>query len=374
MKAHSVVADTPPSRMRHAVIAGSLGKGNAGDDAILQAFLDEHGGDYASVVVLTHDPRPSQVPSITELRAPHIAVGMRFWRGQRERNAVRHQISVNTGNAPVDYVWIGGLLGRIAAHVHARTQELRWARSFADRFVYYFGDAEEELADVGAAKRLVDIVNRGEAWIAVRSQEAGEVLERVGVRPTIAVGVDPALYSRAKSRGLPFRPPQSETKVLTIIPCGPFAAAFREAWVSAARTAQDRAHHVEWVSMCDPVDLDICRSLQHECHGDVVESAGAERALANAACVVATRYHGAIFGLCAGIPTIMVPYSAKMRRLAALLNLDRWVIDSHADSAHVRSVVESVLAGEWHMDADALARSVETHSETVRHFRDTLTA
>ncbi len=40
---------------RHAVVAGSLGKGNAGDDAILEAFLNQHVRDYASVIVLTHD-------------------------------------------------------------------------------------------------------------------------------------------------------------------------------------------------------------------------------------------------------------------------------------------------------------------------------
>ncbi len=55
------------------MVAGSLGKGNAGDDAILQAFLDEHARDYASVIVLTHDPQPTKDPFITELRPPHIA-------------------------------------------------------------------------------------------------------------------------------------------------------------------------------------------------------------------------------------------------------------------------------------------------------------
>ncbi len=52
------------------MVAGSLGKGNASDDAILQAFLDEHACNFASVIVLTHDPRLWQDPSITELPPP----------------------------------------------------------------------------------------------------------------------------------------------------------------------------------------------------------------------------------------------------------------------------------------------------------------
>jgi len=358
--------------MRHAVVAGSLGQGNAGDDAILQAFLDEHARDYASVIVLTHDPQPLQDPSITELRPPHIAVGKRFWRGMRERSTMRDRIESNAGGAPVDYVWLGGLLGRIAEHVEARRHELQWARSFADRFVYYFGDAEDELIEVGAAQRLAEVMNRGDAWIAVRSPEAATVLQAIGIQPPIAIGIDPALFDRAKKLGLPFRRTRATTNALAIIPCGPFEKAFRESWVAAARTANDRGYQIKWVSMCDPVDLNLCQSLQRECPGTVEPAANAERTLADAACVMATRYHGAIFGLSAGVPTIICPYSSKMRRLAKLLDLDRWVVNAHADSAKVPTLVDQVFAGEWRMDAEALARSVAGHAEALRCFRDTL--
>ncbi len=355
--------------MRHAVVAGSLGKGNTGDDAILQAFLDEHAREYASVIVLTHDPQPSQDPSIIELRPPHIAVGKRFWRGMRERSTMRDRIRSNAGDGPVDYVWLGGLLGRIAEHVEARRHELQWARSFADRFVYYFGDAEDELVDVGAAERLVAVMNRGDAWIAVRSPEAAAVLQAIGVQPPIVVGVDPALFDRAKRRGLPFPRAQAATNLLAIIPCGPFEDAFRESWIAAAHKADDCGYQIKWVSMCDPVDLDLCQSLQRECQGTVVQAESAERALADAACVMATRYHGAIFGVSAGVATIICPYSSKMRRLVKLMDLDRWVVNAHADSAKVPTLIEQVLAGEWRMDAEALARSVDAHAEAVQQLR-----
>ena len=182
------------------------------------------------------------------------------------------------------------------------------------------------------------------------------------------------MFDRAKRLGIPFLRTRAATDVLAIIPCSPFEEAFRESWVTAARKADDRGYQVEWVSMCDPVDLDLCRSLQRECLGAVVNAARAERALADAACVVATRYHGAIFSLSAGVPTIICPYSAKMRRLANLLDLDRWVVDAHADSRQMPALIERVLAGEWRMNAEGLARSVNEHAEAVNKFRETFTA
>jgi hypothetical protein len=290
----------------------------------------------------------------------------------RERSTMRDRIKSNAGGAAVDYVWLGGLLGRITEHVEARRHELHWARSFADRFVYYFGDAEDELADVAAAERLVAVMNRGDAWIAVRSAEAAAILQAIGVQPPIAVGVDPALFDRAKRLGLPFPRAQPATNLLAIIPCGPFEKAFRESWLAAARTASHHGYQVKWVSMCDPVDLALCQSLQRECNGTVVKAENAERALVDAACVMATRYHGAIFGLSAGVPTIMCPYSAKMRRLAKLLDLDRWIVNAHVDGAQVPALIEQAFAGEWRMDTEALARSVDVHAGTVNEFRDSL--
>ncbi len=347
-------------------MAGSLGKGNLGDEALLEAFLVAHRHRYESIIVLTEECGGT-ASDVRQLEPPVLAAGRRFWRGTMDRRRKRHTIATHGGAGPVDYVWLGGLLGYIEPHLRARSRELKWAAGLRPRLVYYFGDADDRFPDTPHANRVITRMNRLPSWIGVRSPEAAESLKRAGLKGPVHVGVDPALYHRATHWGVPFVPGTPPMPAVAIVPC--VAVTEPAIWLAAAQTAVALNLPIRWVSLCDADDLELCqelsRAVEHSAphHPQSIHGgANAESGIRGASVCVAGRYHGMIFGVSHGAATIPVPYGSKMTRLAHLLGLEDWI--PHHDTA-LDALLRAAVAGKWQLDYQALESALTGHKTAL---------
>ena len=317
---------------RHAVISGSLGKKNLGDDLLLQMALRQLGGAYGATSVLSEDPDEPLGPGIAVDRPPPLAIGNRFWRGGRDRSALRRRIAARMPGAPIDFLWLGGLLTPDLLNNKGRLRELSWARGFCARLVYFFGDAHDGFMACAQARPIVRLIDGGENWLAVRSEEAANTLDLLGLKSEVRVGVDIFLYDLARRLGWPFRRRAEPSATMAIIPCVHRSARFQPSMLAAARLGARRGLAIRWISFCDPEDLalirDLAAALDRELpgHPQSIHRATAEDAgLDDAACCMATRYHGSIFALAAGVPTIGLSYDPKVRNLFGMFRLHDWI-------------------------------------------------
>ncbi len=351
-------------------MAGSLGKGNLGDEALLEAFLFAHRHRYESITVLTEGSGGERASDLRQLEPPVLATGRRFWRGTVDRRRKRHAIATHGGAGPVDYVWLGGLLGPSEHHLRARSRELKWATGLRPRLVYYFGDADDRFPEAHQANQVITRMNRLPSWIGVRSPEAAEALKRAGLEGAVHVGVDPALYHRATQWGIPFVPRRAPTPAVAIVPY--LAVTEAPTWLAAAQAAVSLDLPIRWVSLSDADDLELCRELSRTVeHGaphhpqSIHDGANAESGIRGASVCVAGRYHGMIFGVSHGAATIPVPYGPKMTRLAHLLGLEDW-IPHHV--ASLDALVREAVAGKWQMDYRALESALTSHRTALESF------
>jgi polysaccharide pyruvyl transferase WcaK-like protein len=357
----------------HAVIAGSLGKGNLGDETLLQTFLGRHWPDYDAMSVVVDGARAAPGPEVQVVPVPTFALGRRFWRGFAERRRAARSIVDHASQATRELVWLGGLLGPDEPHTRRRLHELRWALGFCRRPVYYFGDAADGLAAAPSAAPLVRLLDESEAFVAVRSAEAAAALTDAGLRAPIRSGVDPVLYDRAAQRPPPFARRQPPTETVVIVPCVYHRARWLDAWLAAARAAVRYRLTLCWVSFSDDEDLALCHELadavrrEHPEHPqEVGPSHVAETHIARAACCVATRYHAAIFALTEGVPVIGIAYDVKIARLLRLLEMDEFVVDEpDAEGSQIADQVRRAAGGAWAPDYARLSGMLTDHTRTL---------
>jgi hypothetical protein len=315
------------------VLSGSLGTGNLGDAALLRSFLQRHRAAYDALSVITDGPSVDVDATTQVVEFPQLALGWRFWHGRRDRRDLRRRIVEHAPEARRDYVWLGGLLGAAEMHNRLRERELRWARRFTRRVIYYFGDVADGFPATPSAGPFVRALDRSNPWIAVRSKEAAALLLEAGLRTPVHTGVDPVLYDRAARFGLPFRRREAALETVALVPCA-YRPDLVPLWLAAARAGVGQGLALRWVSFSDAEDLTLCRALASQIAAElpgvaqqVVPSELAEVQIMESACCVATRYHAAIVAITAGVPTIGVPYDVKVRRLMHLLGLDAFVVD-----------------------------------------------
>ena len=357
----------------HAVIAGSLGKGNLGDETLLQTFLGRHWPDYDAMSVMVNGPWTAPGPPVQVVPVPAFALGRRFWRGFSERRRTARSIVDHAPQAARELVWLGGLLGPDEPHTRFRLHELRWALGFCRRPVYYFGDAADGFAAAPSAAPLVRLLDESDAFVAVRSTEAAAVLTDAGLRAQIRTGVDPVLYDRAAQRPPPFTRRQPPAEALVVVPCVYHRARWLEVWLAAARAAVRYRLTLCWVSFSDDEDLALCHELADAVrreHPDLRQEVGpshvAETHIARAACCVATRYHAAIFALTEGVPVIGIAYDVKIARLLRLLGMDEFVVDDpHAERDQIADQVRRAAGGAWSPDYGRLTDVLADHTRTL---------
>jgi hypothetical protein len=364
---------------RHAVITGSLHNGNLGDYALLKAFVGQHKNTYKKLTLIGPDSQNLLDVEHTIFPQQPMAIGYRFWKGYKERTKTRRMIVQEMPDAMRHYIWLGGILGSNIYHNRGRYKELNWASSFCNTLIYYFGDVEPGFNSLTEATKLAKKMNRCNRWIAVRSNEAANLLVDAGLRSKINVGIDPALYDRCKRWGIPFTRYKKDANILAIVVCKSPEQKCLGIWKAAALSAIKLGIKIRWVSLCDSEDLGLCQQLfrefsdQHPNHPmDIVSGMNGESGIAEASICVSTRFHGTIFGLTAGVPTIAIPYGAKIKRLFEFLNLEDWVANPISNDQNnvdwnsiIHEMITSVIQGRWQPDYRRLNAGIKAHQKAL---------
>ena len=374
---------------RHAIVSGSLGVGNLGDDALLAAFLSRHAGRYRGITVLTSaganelpgkqflsDGAREQLPDrLSLMQLPRLGVSGPNVRNLLSRLVTESACLAHVPGATIDYVLLGGLLGH-RGHMTARLRELRWARAFADRAVYYFGDADFKPEDRDVAVRVTRELGRGQHFVSVRSEEAAALLNSVNPSLDVRVGTDIVLARYALDAST--LPPRSPGQGVVINPSGSRIEETTPIWLAAAEAAVSLGLSIDWVSFSDLDDLPLCGSLSQEAgarYGGqhrVVPASEALATLAQARTCIATRFHCHIFAYCMGVPVLSVPFGGKTARLVRALGLDRWELSRSPAVAETRQLLLEA-PNAWPALQTKLKPLVTRHAQVTAEFDASLT-
>ncbi len=364
---------------RHVVIAGSLHTGNIGDHALVKAFINQQEKNYQKLSILgvaNEDLLPLSHNIITP---PKMAIGYNFWKGYRQRLNTRKIIQKLMPDARRHYIWVGGLLGANVYHTKFRYKELNWASSFCDKKIYYFGDVDSGFKETIEGRKIIEHFNHSDSWIAVRSKEAADVFIEAGLRSKVYVGIDSVLYERCKLRNIPFIRKQQNLEYLAIVVCNVHKERCIPIWRASALAAISLGMKIRWVSLCDSEDIYLCKQLFQEFSEyapkhpmEIVEGIHGEAKIAEASVCVVTRYHGAIFSLTSGVPTIAVPYGEKVKRLFKLLNLEDWLADPMLKiqndlywNSIMHELIKAALERKWQPNYTPLKACVKAHEEAL---------
>jgi hypothetical protein len=370
-----------------AILTGSLHAQNIGDFELVKSFLKQHEYHYRNeITILGFNPDKvlefnNQYPFIDP---PKLAIGHRFYYGVLHRLEIKNQVLSCLPNSSRHYIWLGGLLSKVNPHMIGRYKELKWASQFSDKFIYYFGDVGTGFSrDMNSVKKLVRKIDSYDNWLAVRSTEAASLLVDAGLKSNIHVGIDAVLYDRCMSRGLPFKRIQTASETLTIIVCGYLWEQSYPIYIAAAQVAVALGLRIRLVSLCNLEDLPICEQLAEKISTEhpsypiqIVSDGRSESLIAESAVCIATRFHGAIFALAAGVPTIAVPYDAKVERLFKLLQLDEWIADPKLNPQpsgfwheKLKSMIKSGLADEFKPNYQELLLGITAHQAALADFQ-----
>ncbi|MFM6290655.1 MAG: polysaccharide pyruvyl transferase family protein, partial [Dolichospermum sp.] len=319
----------------HALLTGALHNGNMGDHALAKAFIAQH-NDHCEKITILGDSHPDLISlNKSVVSVPPFAIGKRFWYGWRERNKTIKLLEKQNPNLFRTYVWVGGVIGKNIYHLRSRYEELKWQSTFCNKFIYYFGDVGagfNEGDNVPISQKIIGKLNSINSWISVRSDEAAAILVNSGIKVPVHTGLDAVLFDRATRYGIPFKRRIDDSGAISIIVCHYRAREFIDIWQAAAASAVKLNLKVYWISLCDSEDLSLCQKLANDFQADfpqhpmeVVKGVNGEEKIAESSICVATRLHGCIFSLTSGIPTIAIPYGAKIDRLFDFLSLNEWV-------------------------------------------------
>ena len=363
----------------HAVITGGLHTGNIGDHALAKAFVNQQKDNYQKLTILGEAYQDLLSIGETIISPPPMAIGYRFWYGHKQRIETRKKINEEMPDAIRDYIWLGGLLGHSFHHTKLRYQELKWASSFSEKLIYYFGDVGLGFENVVGGKKLVTKINSLNSLIAVRSTEAADLLIDAGLSSKVFVGIDAALYERCIKSRIPFIRQEKEIGAVAIVVCQYRSEQFIDIWRAAAVSAIKLNMKVLWISLCDSEDLSLCKQLLQEFSEkypnypmEIVAGINGERKIAEASVCVATRFHGAIFGITSGVPTIGLPYGMKIQRLFEFLNLEDWIADPTLKTGNntdwnsiLHEMIQEALAGKFQPDYSQLESGIKAHKEAL---------
>ncbi|MDV3349877.1 polysaccharide pyruvyl transferase family protein [Leptothoe sp. LEGE 181152] len=365
-----------------ALISGSFGKQNLGDDALLNAFLLRNKSKYQKVFAILEENFVEGIESegVDFLEMPKLAIGRDFLKGTFDRSRKRQQILNKNSGMRGDYYLTGGVLG-FPIHVKIRYKELLWAKTVCSKFIYYFGDAEYKPYNLKTAQQWVNTMNDSDSWISVRSIEAASLLTQTGYSRNIHVGLDPVLFERVSYSQKPFQRHKACEEVLALIPCVANIENMRDTWIKIAVSGIRRGLKLRWISFCDPYDLEICRSLfqeiSHEypnhpqeiCYGQNIDDF-----LKDPVCCVAARLHGAIYSITNGIPTVAVCYAKKIERLFNMLNLENWILihsscHSPASSSidKFSSMLDEAMSNGWCINSKKFDDRLENHKKALQN-------
>lgn len=308
--------------MKHFVISGFYGFGNAGDEAILQAVMEclreaaAARGEEVSFTVLSADP------AATAARFGVAAVGRTaLW---PILCALRRADAFISGG--------GGLLqdvtGRFSVAYYLGLVLL--ARLLGKPAVLYaqgFGPVRRPVN-----RLLVRLVVNRAALVSVRDETSRQELQRLGVKGPITVTVDPvfALDVPASSPAASFiaaLTPEARRIGVSVRPW-PAGGHFLPALAAAVDClARELAAHIILIPMYPDQDLPACRELAGllKSKAHLLEEELLPRELlwlfSRLDLVLGMRLHALVFAAIAGVPMAGIGYDPKVDALLARLGL-----------------------------------------------------
>ncbi len=366
-----------------ACIDGSLGKGNLGDDALLDSFCSEHASDFINHIVI--GSAFGQFLGRDSLPSPFLLSG---WRSFRTLLTRRKTLAIwkSKVGAEAVYILLGGLLGHLA-HVDVRAQFLTMAKQAGWRRCYYFGDMESFCLKSEATNRVLQLLFGDDAWVSCRSIEAANLLRERGFRGHVHLGIDPVLYRNTKHVSSRFARTDPSEPCVALVPSD---SVFRSRdalgwWVGIVRAALEMKLEINWCIYDSSHDIDAAKSIadaagisidrfwsQVRLNQDAIQSS--QKALI----CFTDRYHGAIFPMTRGVPTVGRGWNDKIIRLFHLLALDEWCCKipstKEGTSPNVRDWIKWAALGRWKPDLEKLKSEISQHDESIASFRSWLSA
>ncbi len=162
-------------------ICGAYGRGNAGDDAILEAILGEMRQIDPDMPVRVLSRNPRETRRRYRVRAQHTFNPLMLWRNLR-----RSQVYINGGGSLIQNVTSGRSLW-----FYLKTLDL--ARKAGCRVMMY-GCGIGPVHGKGARRRTARTINRSVEVITLREDSSLQELKNIGVRlPRVVLAADPAL-------------------------------------------------------------------------------------------------------------------------------------------------------------------------------------
>jgi len=345
-----------PGRRDGVLICGAYGKGNAGDDAILEAIIRQMRGIDPDVplYVLTRTPKATKMRY--RIGAVHTFDFPGFLHIMR-----RTRLYLNGGGSLIQDV-------TSSRSLQYYLFSIRCARWTGNRVLMY-GCGIGPVNKKRNIRRAARVINRCVDVITLREDTSREELARMGVnRPEIRVTADPALLmrpaddSRAESfllaNGLR---PDGKYLLFVLRPWTGFsdkASAFAE----AARRARTQYGLTPVFMALEPArDLEACRTAA-KLTGDsspvlaAPDDGGLLVALMRRMqAVVSMRLHALIFATAVGTPVVGAVYDPKVRAFLDYIGQKRYLPLPEIDSEKLWVCVEDALRGE-HEDAGRIAR------------------
>jgi polysaccharide pyruvyl transferase WcaK-like protein len=368
--------DTPHS----VLLDGSFGKGNLGDDALLQAFLGLHSSDFCETFVVGDTEKVSRF-GCQAVSPPPLLPGWRRYRYMLSTQRLLARWKV-LSNSPTVYACLGGLLGD-PVHVDLRAQMFGLVEALQWRPAYYFGDIEPSCRLDRGLKQIIKFWNRSDSWIGLRSKQAVEMLAKFGVdQDRLFLGVDPVLFERSELLFAQTKRRSSQKSIIAMVPS--FWVHTQpetlEWWKMVTTITRDRGLQPKWCIFDESHDVAAARKVclaagysASEFEGQILFGPQAITATEDAELCFTDRYHGAIFPITAGVPTIARGWNGKITRLYSLLCLEEWCAVKDANSPNwklnLERLVDLALSGQWRPDLSQLQVDLKSHSDALENFR-----
>ncbi len=359
---------------------GSFGKGNLGDDALVNAFLKQHFGDFRRHFVAGTVELPPGM-NVEHVRMPVMFSG---WRRYKSFSSIRYTLDQwrRECGSSVVYACLGGLLGD-PVHVDIRAQVFDMVEKLNWKSAYYFGDIEPGYKLDRSMARIVRFWNRSKSWVGVRSSQAEDLLRSFGVhKDCLFRGVDPVLYERSKRLFNTNTETQARTSEVALVPSFWVLSQARtlEWWRSATIAARDQGLSPRWCIFDATQDavaaLRVCLAAgysEKDFEDQVLFGEMAIAATERSALCITDRYHGAIYPITAGVPTIARGWNGKIQRLYSMLDLNDWCDTTGSASQSpipdLKRLVDHALGRHWQPNLTVLQAEVGTHRESKEAFR-----
>ena len=293
--------------MTSACIDGHFGHCNLGDEELRTSFLQEHRATFNDVITISGVSENCDDDSFRV--APYYYQGWRYARGLIAQWKFWHSLP-QEGSARRILVWMGGLLGE-SSHIEIRSQSLAWALRYKWLPSYWFGDVELKAAESSALLNITNAWNQSDSWIAVRSNEAAQILKDAGLQRRIRVGIDPVLYRIWNHDRQLLNSNNQRNRLAVIIPCQGNMKRMESIvfWSQITKRIRDRGMETRWGIFDSQWDRELVKEISRAC-GDSGKQLASETLshentlseISKSSLCFSGRYHGAIFPLALNVP------------------------------------------------------------------------